>query len=501
MLTDELKCIEIMLHYLTSSKSSFSIVSQEIEEEFPNPEDFINAKKSLLNQIIINTILKHKDKPYPIALPDFAGFQTNPTKYQEFLRCLEEGYFITTSNNSIHLSSSSLDLEISTKWLYSLSESLERTNYIRFYIYNKSKKSNIPNEHDLKHYLNTSKTFFVELTTSLDNPNYEEVFTKAEQSTNSKISTQSRVKVDDVINTFKKKLNNKYKNKISKFRLEDSSFLLAKAHEVKDKFYSLPITTQKEYLNTWLLEYLHGLSISLPDTEKFILSFDPYSILDKSYNPEKVKIGLLSLYLDYLNNLEGLDFYQLHLTGFKIKEYRSKSYQEEYQNNKALDNKIKQIEEAEQALNRRSIELLELIDSESDPIKKSKLIEEYNSTIPDIYLLGESRLKERELQKQVFERLQKSSHRSSVDNTTIDDSILEICFDNDTIMSLLHEASQNGRIYRNPYEKNRYILEIWNKNLGILTFKATISEEDLLLFMETTNFDLKNTIVPTKKTA
>lgn len=501
MLTNELKCLEIMLHYLDHHDSNFDYVSQEIEEEFPNSEDFINAKKSLLNQTIINTILKHKDKPYPTNLPDFANLKNNPSKYQEFIRCLANGYYITTSNDSIRLSSSSLDLEVSTKWLYTLSESLEKNNYTHFYIYNKSKKDNIPNEQALKHYLNTSKTFIVELTTSLDNPDYSEAFTKAEQSTNSKIATQNRVKVDDIIDTFRKKLNNKYKSTISKFRLEESSFLLAKAHQIKDKFYSLPISLQKEYLNEWLLEYISGLSMSLPDTEKFILSFDQYSILGKSYDIEKAQIGLISLYIDNLYKLEGLDFYQLHLTDFKIKEYRSPSYQEEYRNNKALDNKIKRIEEAEQNLNHRSIELLELIDAEKDPVKKSKLIDEYNSTIPDIYLLGESRLKEREHQKQVFERLQKATHKSSIDNTTIDDSVLEICFDNDAIMALLEEACQNGRIYRNAYEKNRYILEIWNKELGILTFKATISPENFLLFIETTNYDLKNNIVPTKKAA
>ena len=73
-----------------------------------------------------------------------------------------------------------------------------------------------------------------------------------------------------------------------------------------------------------------------------------------------------------------------------------------------------------------------------------------------------------------------------------DSSIEEIAFDNDRIMTLIERAVREGRIYLNPYNKNRLTIELHNDEIGKTIFRASISLEQLLQFIENNNFDLDN---------
>ena len=55
-------------------------------------------------------------------------------------------------------------------------------------------------------------------------------------------------------------------------------------------------------------------------------------------------------------------------------------------------------------------------------------------------------------------------------------------------MSLIMEAITDGRIYINPYNKNRLTIEIHNDDIGKTTFQTTISLEKLLEFIENNNY-------------
>ena len=71
-----------------------------------------------------------------------------------------------------------------------------------------------------------------------------------------------------------------------------------------------------------------------------------------------------------------------------------------------------------------------------------------------------------------------------------DTLIGEIAFDNDRIMSLIERAVREGRVYLNPYNKNRLTIELHNDTIGKTVFRASISLEQLLQFVENNNFEI-----------
>ena len=86
-----------------------------------------------------------------------------------------------------------------------------------------------------------------------------------------------------------------------------------------------------------------------------------------------------------------------------------------------------------------------------------------------------------------------SSERNSLMATNRDkndNAIEEIAFDNDRIMTLIERAVREGRVYLNPYNKNRLTIELHNDEIGKTIFRASISLEQLLQFVENNNFDL-----------
>jgi len=84
---------------------------------------------------------------------------------------------------------------------------------------------------------------------------------------------------------------------------------------------------------------------------------------------------------------------------------------------------------------------------------------------------------------------------ASVDVTTPVGDVAEIAFDNDKIMSLINEATRNGRIY---LEKDTLVVELYNKDITVPVFKTTINIDRMLDFIENMNMNLEEFGVPSK---
>ena len=245
------------------------------------------------------------------------------------------------------------------------------------------------------------------------------------------------------------------------------------------KFQSVPLKAQQELLKTWILEYLNTNDLAIVETQKLIAAPEERDSLDNN----KLIVGLFSLYIQMLNTFN-IDFDNLSLSSFRIKEYASPQLQRHMRELRTVINE----QESEETKSKEE-ELVELITTllteikQIDVSKKSDLLaekqEKYFETLKQY---EELKLKiEPELQ-------QKRNSLQNIINYEQSNSIEDLAFDYNTIMNLILGATKNGRIYINPYEKEELIIEIFNKELGIITFKTKISLNKLLDFINNNMF-------------
>ena len=71
------------------------------------------------------------------------------------------------------------------------------------YLFNKKEEASITDERDLNNYLNHTKTFIVELSTTNNKKSYEAIYEEAENKTNNSMKNRPKVAIDEVIESFK----------------------------------------------------------------------------------------------------------------------------------------------------------------------------------------------------------------------------------------------------------------------------------------------------------
>ncbi len=499
----ELKSIEILIRFLAKKNN----LKDEISSEFSDSESFNSAKINLFNLISINQLLEHFSLNQPFSLEQFLFDGKIPGMYEEstytpdidprfnynykqfyelLIEALKEGNYIFDDSNNIFVSSTKLETTIPQVWLYRLAQATRRNQYQRMYFYNKNKENNIIDKNSLLAYLHHTKTFLVELSSSNPNIDYDVEYLSAEAKTNSKISNNREVKVSDIIDIFNEEISPGLECNISKYKLKDSFFLIARAEHLGRTFYGETLDVQQRYLNKWMLEFINSNQKANQEAQKVTLIASDkkqhnYDIDD--VNVKEAIIGLINLYFYIIQNL-GVDLELISLTDFKIEEYLTPKTEEELIE---LNHVIRKINKSleEKYLISKDIEKIIAAIGKTDQVVSSGELRMLNSEHTNLVeAFSNHEEKEEELGKK--RNLLQDSIRASKQN-----SVESIAFDNDLILSMLLECSKRGRVYF-KLGSNQIVFEAYNEELGKIVFKSNINLDKLITFIENFNYHIED---------
>lgn len=503
MYLNQLKCIEVLLNYILYGQD----LRHQINNEYHDTETFDKAKNDLFNYVTIDTLIKSYYERPSFSLETFFTKGTIPGKYDEeikgpvidlryinkyhqfyfeLVKALTEGNFVFTNNHTVIISSTNIETEVSEEWLYRLAQAYKTSKYQQICLFNKQDKLHINDEEALKKYLLSTKSFFVELTSSTNDLN--NIAKKAEENTSQSIDKSISVKVDDIITKFKSYLPQDVNYTIEKYKIPDINLILKEIRKNFPEFYRLPFHKQEEIIKSILLTHKNINIHNNDETQKFLLLLDKnkgYSYQGSTIKKQNVIPGLFNVYLGLLMSLN-LDYSNISLSSFNIKHFMSISQQEHL---KELNDLIHQIN----------------IDDENNKNAKEKIDEIWQEirNINDLENEGLLIKKNAELhqisayyKKGIATNSIRAAKRNSLQNLIQyehENDLNEIAFDNDHIMQLLLECARNGRIYINPLNKKQVILELYNGEIGKTTFKAEINIEKLAAFTSVNNYFLEKT--------
>jgi hypothetical protein len=337
---EELKCIEILIRFLTRKSN----LKDEISSELNDKTSFDKAKVNLFNIISIYNLIDNFDLNQPFSLDLFLLNGRIPGMYEEkthtptddnryntdykkfyvhLIEALKEGNYFFDESNDICISSTKLETTVPQIWLYRLSQACKRNKYQRMYFYNKNKENNITDKNALLDYLHHTKTFLVELTSSDPNIDFDIEFKSTEAKTNNQIQGNREIKVSDIIDIFKQETSSHIDCKISKYKLTDAFFIIAKAEHMGRTFYSETLDVQQKYLNKWMIDFINSNEKANTETQKLVLMANEKNIHGyeiEELNKKDAIIGLINIYIRMLKNLD-VDLELTSLTSFSIDEY------------------------------------------------------------------------------------------------------------------------------------------------------------------------------------
>lgn len=490
---EELKCIELLMRFLRNNN----------DLEYTDFSTFKRSKFNLFNYININNLLKNFSFDQSFSLEEFLytgqipGIYSEKTKtpklepntdykkfYKYLLEALRENNFLFDENNDIYISSLKLETIIPQIWLYRLSEATKRNKYERMYFFNKNRENNIIDKNSLISYLYHTKTFLVELSSSNPNIDYALEFSTAEAKTNLHFRNTREVRVEDLMSEFENNVSPEVMTKIRKYKVSDAFWIVSKAEALGRDFYNEPLEVQQKYINAWMLEFINSNEKSNKETQKFILLFDSVSKIEETnYNKKEIIIGLFNLYIKLLSELHS-ELELVSLSDFRIIDYKSVMFQDNYSELTSLIKKINKI------LIRKS-ELKEEIDKSTENIRGLEQVKEgilfkkekerYESLL-EAYKYQEEQEENLTLKRNRLQELIRQEQEHSIES---------IAFDNEKILSLINEAVNYGRVYFKQ-GSNQLVIELYNDMLGKTIFKASITLENLISFIENTNYSLKD---------
>jgi len=484
MLVQELSCIEVLLNHLVNNTD----LNKEIFADFTSTLTFDNKKSNLFNICSINNLIRNYDGRKPFPLGPFVqngtikGIYDKPTlvpivdpkfTYDEasfiknIIEALKDDNYILDEDNSVYISSEKVETTIPQVWLYRLSEGYKRTKYSRFYFFNKTKEADISDKNSLIDYLRCTKTFLVTLTSN-NQTDFAIEFAKAEALTNNEVRNQSVVKVEQLIEIFKKNVNPRYEIEIGRYKLTDLFFIVSKAEAMGKEFYTKPLEEQQKYINDWLIEFLNS-------NVKANEAAQEYLLLGKKEEPQNKKdviAGLINIYFSILSKLE-MDYNDVSLTDLKISDHIPKELQVNLGDRKNLTKILNKLIEDKRTIKEKIESLLALKGKDDSSLEVKELIEAYRA------------IEEKEsLFQQRINTLQATIREQQ------SESILDLSFANNEIIKQLIEAAKDGRVYLNN-NGTTVTFEQYNNSLGQTTFKATINILDFLTLIENIDYSLK----------
>ena len=196
---------------------------------------------------------------------------------------------------------------------------------------------------------------------------------------------------------------------------------------------------------------------------------------------------MFSLYITTLL-ASNIDPYEISITKFNINKYISSQNIKVYTELKKIIKQINNLKEQEKAkdsisssINAKMNEINTLRDTENETLMDQK-IAELGSLI--------TQYKKRKSYENSLEQ-QRNSYQSILQYNQ-QHSLEDIAFENDRILALIENSILNGRIYFDAYNKNKIVIETFNKEAGLVEFKTTISVSELLTLIENINYYLED---------
>ena len=487
MFMNELKCIEILCNNVYYGHD----LKHTINKEYNSFSDFKKALLNLFNlqsiQILLHTYTKYSsfNNEYflntgiiphryddKIATPNLDPyFQNEPSAfYEEMIKALKEGNYTFSERGNIIVSSELIESEIPSEWLYRLAQVYKKETYQEIFMYNKNKENDITDENSLVNYLHHTKLFSCALRTSVPNIDLKKTYNNAKNGVTSDIKKGEEIKVNDLIASFKDNLCAEVKCDITKIKLDFSLIimLVKKANHLGMEFYSKPLREQKKYLNNWLIHYLNSNIKASEEMQIYLLKLLQGENTKPKENINQLLISFLNTYLIILNDSLN-DFTNITLTDFKITTYMNKNLQSYLANLQEVIKKINSESYArEEADTINEIEVLIQQIKQLDIKEETAIIRQKNQKLSTLFD------KHTELDSLKNELMSKRNTLQNLIHYEQENSLQEIAFDNDYIMSLLIEAIYQGKVYINPLGKDEIFFEISNPELGKNIFQAKL---------------------------
>ncbi len=503
MPSNELKCLEIILRHIITG----SDLENEIKAESMSQETFNYTKGNLFNYLTIDSLLSNFNDHPNFSLQEFLYNGTITGKqihvqtpsydpryndnYKEFyeylLEALKNDHYTFDDSNNIFVSSEKIETVVPREWLYCLSEFYKKSTYQRMFLFNKNMENDIVDKNTLLTYLYHTKTFIVTLESADPNIDYDALFTTAKINTEKELRGKKEIKVDEIIDLFKRNLPEGIKVNVAKYKISDATWLIPLAEKNNKEFYNKTLNEQKDDMNDWMISFINSNDKALEATQRLLptltIKNDLAYLKDKG-NKNNIIIGLFNLYIQLLSKL-GIDYQSISLTSFKIDTYMDEDFQDNINRLHELVKLINTETEKKEMID----ETINIILANLDDVSEQKLTEleaEYSAY-----------LSERQISEITLEKLKKERNKLMSENHEKRESqIEELAFDNDQIIYLILKSIQQGRVYINAYNKNRLTIELHNDEIGKTTFQASISLDNLLLFIENNNYGIDTYTLP-----
>ena len=490
MFIQELSCLEVLLNHLVNDTD----LNREIFTDFSSTKTFNNKRSNLFNIVSINNLIANYHEPAPFDLDTFVrtgvikGVYDKPTitpiidpkdqrHPENFIRnlveALKEDNYILENEHSVYVSSEKVEANLPEAWLYRLSEGFKRKNFSKLYFYNKNQEADISDRNSLIDYLRHTKSFLVSLS-SETRSDYEVEFAKAEALTNAEIKNSPVVRVEELIKLFTSKIPKDYKVKIDRYKLSDLFFIVKKAEEAGQDFYTKPLEEQKKIINEWFIDFINSNARCNESAQEYLL-------LGESSNKNEIIIGLINQYFDLLE-AEEFDYNGVSLSALKISTYIPANLQQSLEDRKTLVQAINRLKKEKADTKRQIDDYKVVLDTITITDEQFKDIKARLTTLVEKYHIIE----------QEEARYQKTcTYLQETVRQEQKDSMLDISFANNEIIKLIIEAVKHGRVYLSN-NGTQVTFESYNNQVGKTTFKATINIRDLLTLIENINYALKD---------
>ena len=297
---------------------------------------------------------------------------------------------------------------------------------------------------------------------------------------------KKKVSVDDIASTFSDNIPKSYNLEINKFKMPSSLYILRHVHETGPTFYKKSLRQTQKDIKTWLLEYLNSQNLDDEFTQKYLLSLKENSQLKLSKsNREKIIRSLFCLYITLLNEFD-LNFNTISLSDFKIKNYASKYQQDNLAKLRKLIKKINDLEEKAEYK-----EIVKNINKTMQEIETLNSNEDYGSLVAKKSQLDDFIKMYEEYEKERISLLHERNSLQNLITASQFNDLTELAFDNERIMSLIDKATVCGRVYINPLDLKKMVIEISNKENGSPLFTCEITLKNLISFIENTNKNIE----------
>lgn len=504
MFIDELKCIEILYNNVYYGHDLKTAINKEYEQ-------FGDFKKTILNlfnlqsiNILLHTYAnnpsfniehflhtgiisnKYHDRVETPKLDPY--YQNKPSAfYEEMVKSLKEGNYTFSDTGNVIVSSELIEAEIPSEWLYRLAQTYKNEIYQEIFMYNKNRENNITDENSLIDYLHQTKLFSCKLRTSVPNINLKSIFNNAKNKVTLNIKKDKELRVNDLISSFKDNLDSQVNCDITKIKLDLSliTMLVKKANYLGMVFYSKPLKEQKKFINNWLIEHLNGNIKANEIMQIYLLKLLQGENDKPKENINSLLISLINTYLIILSYSLN-DFSDITISDFKITTYMNENLQNYLSHLQEIIKKLNSennLREESNTIN--EIEILIQQIKQLDMDEDSQLIEQKNKELIALFD------KHAELGNLKTELMSKRNTLQNLIHYEQENSLQEIAFDNDFIMSLLMNSIYQGQVYINPLDKDEIIFCLSNPELGKTVFQAKISIKKALNMITNNNMILE----------